>query len=57
MGAVNVDSGELLKVLQDIRTAISSIESTKSSINKKYQQLGSDWKDKKYKELGDIVTR
>lgn len=55
MGAVNVDSGELLKVLQDIRTAISSIESTKSSINKKYQQLGSDWKDKKYKELGDIV--
>lgn len=38
-----------------MRTAISSIESSKMSIEKTYQQLGVDWNDKKYRELGNVV--
>ncbi len=39
----------------NIQNAIYSIEATKTSISKKYQQLGNSWNDKKYKELGDVV--
>lgn len=55
MSNVNADLGEVLQAANGIKTAISSIEMTKSSILRKYQQLGSEWKDKKYKELGDVV--
>ena len=56
MSVVNADVDALLHAGQNIQTAISSIESTKSSITNKYQQLGSNWHDKKYDDLGDIVT-
>lgn len=52
---VNADVTELLKSWNNIKIAITSIETTKSSITKKYQQLNGEWKDKKYKDLGDIV--
>lgn len=55
MSNVNADLGELLQAANGIKTAISSIETTKNSLSKKYQQIGSEWKDKKYKELGDVV--
>ncbi len=55
MSNVNADLNELLQVVNNMKTAINSIEITKSSIEKTYQQLGNEWKDKKYKELGDIV--
>ena len=55
MGAVNADVTELLQSWNNIKTAISSIESTKLSMTRKYQQLNGEWKDKKYKELGDVV--
>lgn len=52
---VNADLSELLQVHNGMKTTISKIETTKNSIMRKYQQLGIDWKDKKYKELGDVV--
>ncbi len=55
MGIVNVDVAELLRSHKNMQTALGSIETTKTTIAKKYQQLGSEWKDKKYKELGDVV--
>lgn len=55
MGVVNADVTELLQSWNNIKTAITSIESTKSSMMRKYQQLNGEWKDKKYKELGDVV--
>ena len=55
MSTVNADVTELLRSWNNIKTAITSIESTRSSVSKKYQQLNSGWKDKKYKELGDVV--
>lgn len=55
MSDVNVDLGELLQASNSIKTAIGSIESTKSAISRKYQQLSNEWKDKKYKELGEII--
>ena len=55
MSYVNADSYAVLKVWQNIKDAVSSIENTKSSINRKYQQLGADWTDKKHKELGEII--
>ena len=55
MGIVNSDAAELLRSWNNIKTAISSIETTKASITRKYQQLNGEWKDRKYKELGDVV--
>lgn len=55
MSIVNADVTELLQYWNNIKTAITSIEATKSSMMRKYQQLNGEWKDKKYKELGDVV--
>ncbi len=55
MGMVNADVTELLQSWNNIKTAITSIETTRSSMTRKYQQLNGEWKDKKYKELGDVV--
>lgn len=52
---VNVDINELTDFSQKVRTAINSIEISKSGMLKKYQQLGETWNDKKYRELGVIV--
>lgn len=55
MSTVNADVAELLQSWNNIKAAITSIESTRSSVTKKYQQLDGGWKDKKYKELGNVV--
>ena len=55
MGGVSANSKELLQVVQNMQTAINSIEFAKHSISRKYQQLGVFWNDKKYLELGEIV--
>lgn len=55
MGLVNADSSTVLDAWKNITRAVSSIEATKASISRKYQQLGTDWNDKKYKELGDVI--
>ncbi|MDD2957945.1 MAG: toxin glutamine deamidase domain-containing protein [Lachnospiraceae bacterium] len=55
MGAVNVNVEVLVSTVQNMKSAIQSIENTKQSISRKYQQLGQDWNDKKYKELGDTI--
>lgn len=52
---VNADVTELLQSWNNIKTAMASIETTRSSMTRKYQQLNGEWKDKKYKELGDVV--
>ena len=52
---VNADAAELLQFWNKIKTAITSVENTKCSMMRGYQQLGGEWKDKKYKELGDVV--
>lgn len=55
LSIVNADITELLKSWNNIKSAITSIETTKASLARRYQQLGNDWKDKKYKELEDVV--
>lgn len=52
---VNVDSAQLVTILKSMQTSISSIETTKTSVRMKYQQLRIGWNDKKYDELGAIV--
>lgn len=56
MSFVNADSEDIISSLQKMKIAITSVETTKASINKKYQQLGSSWTDKHYKNLGDTIT-
>lgn len=56
MSVVNSDLNTLLKTVKNMQTAIDSIETTKASISTKYQQLGSAWNDKKYKDLGNVVN-
>lgn len=55
MSDVNADATELLQIAQNMQNAVNSIEATKSAMTTRYQQLGENWNDKKYKELGDIV--
>ena len=55
LSIVNADITELLKSWNNIKSAITSIETTKASIARRYQQIGNDWKDKKYKELEAVV--
>lgn len=55
MSLVNADSTTVLAAYQNIARAVSSIEATKASVTRKYQQLGTDWNDKKYRELGDVI--
>lgn len=55
MGFVNADLSAILEAWQNITNAVSSVETTKASMSRKYKQLGNDWNDKKYHELGDIV--
>lgn len=55
MSNVNANATQLLTILKNMRTSISSIETTRSSVKMKYQQLGIGWNDKKYDELGTIV--
>ncbi|MCM1006376.1 MAG: hypothetical protein NC485_00315 [Ruminococcus flavefaciens] len=56
MSVVNADTSEVVKSYKKIKTAISSIEFTKKLISKKYQQLGVEWKDRKYYELGIVIN-
>ena len=53
---VNADSAQLITLLKNLQTSISSIETTKTSVRMKYQQLGARWNDRKYNELGTIVN-
>ena len=55
LSMVNADATELLQSLNNIKTAITSIETTRASMTRKYQQLNGEWKDRKYKELADVV--
>src|SRR5699024_6335708 len=55
VSTVNADIGELLRYWNNIKTAITSVETTRTAVRYKYQQLNGVWKDKKYKELGSIV--
>lgn len=55
LSIVNADAAELLQTWNNIKTAITSIETTRASMSKRYRDLGNGWKDKKYDELGDVL--
>ena len=55
MGKVSVDINDLLKTIQFLEAVISNIETSKSSLKSKYDQLGQEWQDQHYQELGVIV--
>ena len=56
MGRVNVDKDSLLIALKQLEQYESDLEAARAALNKKYQLLGSSWNDRKYQELGDIVS-
>ncbi len=55
LAQTNVNSTDLIQALRNIQTGSRSVETTRSLIKTKYQQIGADWNDKKYKELGDVL--
>lgn len=55
LSIVNADAAELLQTWNNIKTAITSIETTRASMSRRYRDLGNSWKDKKYDELGDVL--
>ena len=56
MSVVNSDLNTLLQAIKNMQTEIDSIETTKTSILTKYQQIGNGWNDKKYTDLGNVVN-
>lgn len=46
---------ELLQISRNMQYEIISLTSAKNSIKIKYQQLGTGWNDKRYRELGEVV--
>lgn len=56
MGTVNVDQTVLTETLKRIQTALTDIQNAKASTTRKYQQLGSEWNDRKYQELGMVLS-
>ena len=55
MPNISVRSEELKKQFNIMDNEVSAIESARKKMLSQYQQLGSHWKDAKYKELGAIV--
>ena len=55
MGGTNSELSELTRILSYMQTAVISLETAKNAIKLKYQQLGAEWKDKQYKELGEVL--
>ena len=56
MALVNSNLSAVMDALRNIRTAASGIETTRQLITQKYAQLGTGWNDRKYRELGLILT-
>lgn len=56
MDGVNVGLQVLQDALWKMQTAASSIDGTKSAVRTRYEQLGAVWNDRKYQELGSIVS-
>ncbi|MCD8361499.1 MAG: hypothetical protein LUC98_00850 [Lachnospiraceae bacterium] len=56
MDVANANSSQLLTILKNLQTSISSIEAARTAVKMKYEELGNGWNDKKYSELGIIVN-
>ena len=57
MPNVEVDSIYIENLLKDLDNGIVNIHQTILFINDSYRNLGTEWKDAKYKELGKIVDK
>lgn len=55
MSGTNAELSELIRILKYMQSAVSSLELARNEIKLKYQQLGFDWKDKHYTELGEVI--
>lgn len=55
MSGTNAELSEMIRILKYMQSAVSSLELARNEIKSKYQQLGSDWKDKHYTELGEVL--
>lgn len=56
MSDVSVSLEELKKQFSAMSKESSELEAVRKKLLSQYQQLGSGWKDAKYKQLGAIVT-
>lgn len=55
MPEVNVDQKQIEKLFFDLDDCITNVQKAIITINNSYRNLGANWKDAKYKELGKIV--
>ena len=55
MGNVDVNSAALSKTIALCSAAKGELKRTAADIKSKYVALGANWKDKKYKEFGEII--
>ena len=55
MGQASASSKDLLQTLKYLQAGVRSAEASRNMIKTKYQQLGTEWHDSKYRELGDVL--
>lgn len=55
MRGANADLQELMRILNYMQAAVNSLESARKEIRSTYHQLGADWQDRHYRELGDVI--
>lgn len=55
MSGANAELSELIRLLSYMQTAVDALESARNGLKSKYQKLGVEWKDKHYKELGEVI--
>ena len=56
MANVSVERSAITKAIAICQQAIQELQSTSSSLQRKYQAAGTSWKDSKYTQLGSIVN-
>ncbi|MBQ6980314.1 MAG: hypothetical protein IJQ07_06685 [Clostridia bacterium] len=57
MSEVEVNSESISKLIKLCIASQSELEKTTTNLQKQYKELGSTWKDKKYKDFGDIIDK
>lgn len=55
MAGVSTGSEAIKNTIKNVQNAVSSMDSTKKDLKAKYQVAESQWKDRKAKELGELV--
>ena len=56
MSSVNIQLEQIEKQISEMQSAALLVNKTRAYMNKKYQNIGGEWRDQNYNRLGQIVS-